>query len=607
MKKLRILALLLCFTMLISAISISVSAAGFSDVDNDETVSWAKESINKMTNAGYIKGYEDGTFRPYRAISKIECLILMARMLGFEDKNNTDLVNEAIKLYKPTALKYNTTYPNELSYLLYCGALEETDLVEYASAANANTQLLRYQAAMLMAKLLGANNEAKNYSVSTPTYADNIAIPQAARPYVEYVTKNGIMNGMDKTADGKPQFSPVTTLTRAQVAVLLARMMDKMDLYLMLGEVENASSTYMTIDGKNIKLTVDTEVYSEDGVISVNDISNGDYVSAYLIGDRALVVCILEGSSNDVVEEYGIIDSVSNGAGGKKITISDYEDQKANETYTLKENCKILVNNSIATFGDLKEGKFVRVTLSGEKAAMIEVVPTALEINGRLVKTYFDNRNHVYYIISDSNGENEQTYIESTKGAKITRNGNEADIKDLSAGDLITLKLSYGKVVSATATGRSESFTGLLKEIIISSEPAVTVTVDGKDRKYKLRPDAKITVAGTASNIYGLRPNVTVNVTLDSDAVKTLSAATASTSEKGQIEGVVTGKNTSYKVITAEDSDGNIQSIYYNNNTKFLNSSGSSVSVKNIENGAKISVTGVENNGVFEATIIIIK
>ena len=605
MKKLRIAALLLCVAMLVSVVS--VSAAGFPDVDNDQTVSWAKDSIDKMTNAGYIKGYEDGTFRPYRAITKIECLVLMARMLGYENDDYSDLIDEASKAYKATVLKYNTTYPNELSYLLYCGILKEADLVEYASAANANTQLLRYQAAMLMAKLLGADAEAKSFSTATPTYADNVAIPQAARPYVEYVTKNGIMNGMDKTEDGKAQFSPVTTLTRAQMATLLARMMDKMNINLAMGEVEEASSSYITVDGDDIKLATDTKVYYEDGTLSVGDINEGDYVLASVVADKAVVVYVMDRADEEAVEIYGVIDKVSESASGKKITIYDYEDEDTNETYTLKDNCKILVNGSIATFGDLKTGKFVKVTISGSKAAIIEVVTTTFEVNGYLVKTDFDNKNHVYFTLSDADGENEQTYVESIKGAKITRNGDEADIKELSAGDLVTLKLSYGKVTSVTAISHSESFTGLLKEIIISNEPAITVTVDGKDKKYKIRPDAKITVAGTASNIYGLRPNVTVNVTLDSDAVKTLSAATASTSEKGQIEGVVTGKNTSYKVITAEDSDGNIQSIYYNNNTKFLNSNGSSVSVKNIENGAKISVTGVENNGVFEATIIIIK
>ena len=76
--KARVLSAVTCTALLLSATALPVSAAGFSDVDSDATVSWAKASIDKMTDAGYIKGYEDGTFRPQKSISKIECLILMS-------------------------------------------------------------------------------------------------------------------------------------------------------------------------------------------------------------------------------------------------------------------------------------------------------------------------------------------------------------------------------------------------------------------------------------------------------------------------------------------------------------------------------------------------
>ena len=60
----------------------SVSAAGFSDVDSDATVSWAKASIDKMTDAGYIKGYEDGTFRPDQSITRAEAMTMINRVLN---------------------------------------------------------------------------------------------------------------------------------------------------------------------------------------------------------------------------------------------------------------------------------------------------------------------------------------------------------------------------------------------------------------------------------------------------------------------------------------------------------------------------------------------
>ena len=56
-----------------------------------------------------------------------------------------------------------------------------------------------------------------------------------------------------------------------------------------------------------------------------------------------------------------------------------------------------------------------------------------------------------------------------------------------------------------------------------------------------------------------------------------------------------------------KDENGNTRSVYYKSNTTFLNSNGQSATIKSIEPGMNISVTGVDNNGIFEATIIIIK
>lgn len=605
MKKGRLLSVVLSASMLLSSIALPAFALTFNDVESDATVSWAKDSITKMTDAGYIKGYEDGTFRPYRAITKIESLILMSRMLGYENKQFSDVASSATTAYKSIASKYNTTYANEISYLLYCGVLKESDLLDYASAANANTQLLRYQAAILMSKLMGADSEAKAYTVSTATYADDSAIPATAKSYVEYVTANNIMNGMDKTSDGKSQFSPLTSLTRAQMATLLARMMDKLDLKYVSGSVDSTSSSSVTIGGTKLGLTKDTKVYINGGTASTSDISEGADASAVSIMKNALAVQTEEVQKSTIV--YGIITRKTDNADGKKLTIADYEDENNSETYTLKDNCKITVDGAKGTLADLSNKDFVKVTITGSKISEISTEDKSFNVKGVLVSTEYDDDNHVYMNIGDNNGDNVQQYVVSSKGATITRDGEETEFGSLSKGDKVTVKLNYGKVVSVTAKGDTVGFTGLLKEIIISNNPSLTITVDGKDKTYKLRSDAKITVSGSAATIYDLRPNITVTGTLDSSEIKTVSASTVAVNEKGEMTGTVTGKNTTYKVITIKDDDGNTQSVYYNNNTKFLSSNGSNSTVKALENGSKITVTGADKNGVFEATIIIVR
>ena len=603
--KARVLSAVTCTALLLSATALPVSAAGFSDVDSDATVSWAKASIDKMTDAGYIKGYEDGTFRPQKSISKIECLILMSRMLGYEDKKFADVASAAKDAYKTTAAKYNSTYSGELSYLLYTGVLKEDDLVDYASSANANVQLLRYQAAMLMAKLLGSDSEAKAYSVSTPSYADDASIPSAAKNYVEYVSANSIMNGMDKTADGKAQFSPMTTLTRAQMATLLARMMDKLNTSYTSGTVESASSSSITVDGAKIGISNDTVVFIDGKSAKASSISEGYTLSALVANGKAYVIDAAE--PQEEITLYGVVVRKSESGDGQKITIADYENQDNTATYTLRDDCGVYVKGAKGSLGDIMANDFIKLVLSGSKVKTIETADKNIEIKGTIVLTEYDDNDNVYLNIKNDETGKEEQYTVSRKGASVTRDGDDAEFSDLAAGDTVTVKLVYGKVSSVTATGKTESFTGLLKEIIISSNPAITVTIDGKDYTYKISAKAKIYIADKESTIYDLRPNVTVSGKLDSEAVKSLSTSTVPLNEKGELTGTATGKNTTYKVINVQDESGNTYSVYYNNNTKFFTSNGSTASVKNISDGTSLSITGGSKNGVFEATIIIIK
>ena len=50
----------------------------FKDLKGDY---WATKAILMATNEGWIKGYEDGTFRPERNITRVETVTIINRML----------------------------------------------------------------------------------------------------------------------------------------------------------------------------------------------------------------------------------------------------------------------------------------------------------------------------------------------------------------------------------------------------------------------------------------------------------------------------------------------------------------------------------------------
>jgi len=73
MKLKRFIKCLAVFAAALTAISlptpISLSASGFSDVAEDD---WFTSDVNEMSELGYIKGYEDNTFRPNGTITNAE-------------------------------------------------------------------------------------------------------------------------------------------------------------------------------------------------------------------------------------------------------------------------------------------------------------------------------------------------------------------------------------------------------------------------------------------------------------------------------------------------------------------------------------------------------
>jgi len=82
----RIISLLICFVMIMS-LGLCVNAAGFSDLSKDH---WAYKNIETLVNEGTINGYEDGTFRPSKSVTRAE----FVKMIGKWDKKHAVKFND---------------------------------------------------------------------------------------------------------------------------------------------------------------------------------------------------------------------------------------------------------------------------------------------------------------------------------------------------------------------------------------------------------------------------------------------------------------------------------------------------------------------------------
>ncbi len=381
MKK-RIIALAVSAAMTLGATS-ALAQSTFTDLN--EFHAWAEPQIEAMTTLGIIKGYTDGSFKPDRAITKTEALVLTARVAGYITEDYDSFKEAAAERYSDVVSEYNTPYPNEVAYLLYKGVLEEEDLASYISLERADSPLLRYEMAILLTKLIraeGSINQSGSYNL---TYSDAGDIPYAASGYVEYVTNSALMQGVyDPEYPNDIFFKPYGSVTRAQIAVLLHRVMDKFETNVSFGKVVGKNKTNNTITFSNqsgtptifsipkgVNLYVDG--YKTD---NVKAITTGAEVAFFYINNTLADIEVVNDEENrwNGVEKddasFTPVDPVEGTI--TTITLSDECSITVNDVdYTLSAASAIYVNHVASTVYDLRVGYDAELEFVNGKVVLI--------------------------------------------------------------------------------------------------------------------------------------------------------------------------------------------------------------------------------------------
>ena len=602
----KILSGVLSAAMLASVIT--VSAASFSDVENDATVAWAKPYITEMADKGYIKGYEDGTFRPNNTISKTEALILLSRMIGVNEESYADSVEYAQSEYKSALSKYSTDYSKEISFLLYTGVLKESDLASYISTANKNTALKRYEAAILLTKLLGAENEVANNAFVSSSYADTPEIPDSARAYVEYVKEAGIMQGMGNNEAGLPLFSPNTNVTRSQMAKMLCSLIDVLDLSTQTGTV-SAVDTFnetltVTIDGADIRYDIASNTkFKIDGKdVTLDSIKKGMNVKVTHLNKNLSLI-----ENYTVIEDsviYGLVSSTRETTSAKTVVIADANDKTKTTTYTLADDAKIRINGAIDTFGKIKANNYISLTIKDGLVTVIEVIDKNTTAGGTLVSLDASGEFTVLRV-RDSSGDIKE-YEVSGDGVQVARNSLDSKLGELMEGDSLSLRLTYGKVVKITASSKNQNLSGNISYITYTKTGTkLGIEISGEVTEYQVNKSAEVLIDSSKGSVYDLRPGGDIKIKLQSSEIVQIEAA--GTVTKSQISGTVKSTNSTYGLMVVEE--GGVEySVFVNSNTKIIDSTtGATMNLKNVEKGRNASVTGSNASGVLEATVIVIQ
>lgn len=602
MKKFKkITAVLAAITVL--AMSVTSFAAAFKDVPSDK-YSWAVDAVESMANDGIIKGYEDSTFRPENTVTKLESLVLIARILGSTKDENATLVEKSHEAYKDVFTKYPVNYgEEEISYLLTKGIITESELEDYIGGENASVGLMRYEVAILLTKALGAEEKVKENMISFLDYADTAEIPSHAKKYVEYVTDQEIMKGM-----GENLFSPLTKVTRAQAAVVLKKVQDLNNLTYYAGMITKVDPdskifTLKSVGGDSFSYTVnDIRITYEGKEVAFKDLAVGSNAVITLKGSSLYAI---DATVADVQEEVdGEITSIS---AGNTITIKKYTGSNSEKvTYTLADNVVVSKSGTPTTITKLKVGDYAKMVVSGGKVIIINAEPSTTTAKGTVTDIILSP---TFFIeVTDANSVATQYTVDNF--VKARKNGKEVTLSEIYVGDSVTLTLEYGVITEIVAVSQTTTKTGVIEEIVISDTPSVTLKINGASAKFALARDAVIALDNADSNIYGLRLGVTANITVSGETITKIS--TADVTSAFQITGKVDLVNTSYGLMQLTYTDPVsaqtiTRQIFVKEKAKVYNSiTGRDSRLANIGVGSTVSVVGTSTNGVFEASSVVI-
>ena len=600
MKLKKLISLFITVMLVVGMVS-TVSAASFPDLESRH--SWAKDAIDSMVSRGILKGYTDGTFKPDRPVTHMETLIIAARIMGVDEDTNEEYREVALKQYESALSAYDITYKAEVAYLLYTGVLAPDELSSYISNSAKDQPLKRYEAAVLLTKLVGGEKDALANSVIVLDFADASSIPSSAKAYVKYVSECGLMNGMEEN-----RFVPSGELTRAMISTVMYRAEEYMDTNVVEGTVESkdSASVILSVKGvsKSIELPDDVLIKIDGKTVDISDVAIGQYLRVHY---QDKTIRYIDGVTSNLYQTVsGTISTMAEVSGAKKISLKS---SAGVNTYTINPDaCIYYVDNKISTYSDIKTGMYATITVQGGYITEISVETGSKKITGTLQGVVVSS-NDVIAVVEHKDGT-EAEYIFNDE-ARIIRNDATSDFRSLAVGDSVTITLVNGGIESLIATSSSSSVTGTISKIVIASNSELTIKTATAENTYSITADTKFTVDGTADcTVYDLRLGANAEIRLDGTKIKTIS--TQSLVVSPTMTGVITyihptGYAMGLRVVDAATGETTDVQTVVKSSVKITDTTSSRISAfKNLQPGMTVVVIGTSNYGVYEVNQIIV-
>lgn len=490
MKKVRIkkwvkstLAVMLAVFLILTSVMYSFGAQMFTDVTDKH---WSKKYVESMSSKKIVTGYEDATFKPDKSVSRIESIVLITRLF---DPKEVQATYDANKSKYEKSLKDNgiLTYADwakeEIVFALEKKILNNEKLLS-SFVKNGNPQnALRWEISVYLAR--GLDLEKELNKVVVLGFKDANQIPSEAKPYVDVLIKKGIINS---SGDWKGNFNPKNPVTRAEMSKMLSVAYD--------------------LKQKNGNTNTGTDTNTNTGTDTTTDTSQ--------------ILTSVEGKIDDILEYDGNV----------TLTIKDSRDKKLVFS-NKKSDISIKLGSQTAKIEDLKEGRTVKLTISGSKLYSVKLSDLEEEKEGYFYTVSFDaNGNNT---IKFKIGNNYEEY-KMNSSTKIKLDGENASAYNLDKEDKVTIKVKNGVLDEIDAMSKDFKVKGIVQEVSSSKIEIKTDDKYEKTYKFDIDKDAKIKRNNDKAKVSDIRVGDKVDLEVEYDKVTDIDADTVKTKVKGTLK-----------------------------------------------------------------------
>lgn len=184
----------------------SSSGKTFSDVPDNH---WAKANIDRAVKAGWVEGYEDGTFHPNDTITRAEAMTVFVKFLGLSPKTVETSSYHDVKTtawYSPYIEAGKKLFPEIAAF-------------DGTLSFRPEQPMKREDTTYALVIALKYNDKVVNADqFKLRMFKDQNSISELVKPYVAVAVEYGLVSGYD---DGT--FDAQGSLTRAEFATMLSR------------------------------------------------------------------------------------------------------------------------------------------------------------------------------------------------------------------------------------------------------------------------------------------------------------------------------------------------------------------------------------------------